>query len=141
MADEMQAPPPAPDGLGERGLRLWSDTVRDLELDPDETVLLEEACRLTDEVDVLTAALDAGGLMVKGSRGQQVANPLIRELRQHRLALARVLRQLGATNPGEDTGERSTPSQRGRKAALARWHGPRGEAAVLRPQWGRGDAS
>jgi hypothetical protein len=123
-------------------VRLWDDTVRELELDPDEAVLLEEACRLADEVDVLTAALDEGGLLVKGSRGQQVANPLIREVRAHRLALARVLRQLGATNPGEEAeGERSTPSQRGRKAAIARWHGARGEAAVLRPKWGRGDAS
>lgn len=133
MSDDEYTPPPAPDGLGERGLRLWHDTLEELELDPDELLLLEEAARLADEIDTMGAALDAGELLSKGSRGQPVANPLIREIRGHRLALSRILRQLGATRPGEESGERSTPSQRGRKAALARWHGDR--SAPARTQW------
>ncbi|MFH9369100.1 hypothetical protein ACH4K8_25865 [Streptomyces anulatus] len=125
MADDEYTPPPAPAGLGERGLRLWTDTLVELELDPDELLLLQEAARLADEIDTMGAALDAGELLSKGSRGQPVANPLIREIRGHRLALSRILRQLGATRPGEETGERSTASERGRTAAMTRWHGGR----------------
>lgn len=130
MADDENTPPPPPDGLGERGLKLWRDTVEEMELDPDELVLLEEACRLADELDEMGAALAGGKLVSKGSRGQPVANPMIREIRGHRLALARVLRQLGALRPGDEEQERLTPSQRGRKAAIARHHGPRSLAPV-----------
>lgn len=130
MADDENTPPAAPDGLGERGLKLWTDTVAELEMDPDELVLLEEACRLADELDEMGVLLANSSMLSTGSRGQQVANPLIREIRGHRLALSRVLRQLGATRQGEDEQERLTPSQRGRKAAIARHHGPRGMAPV-----------
>ncbi|MEV7983339.1 hypothetical protein [Streptomyces sp. NPDC086519] len=142
MADDENTPPPAPEGLGERGLRLWTDTLADLEMDPDELLLLEEACRLADELDEMGVLLANSAMLSKGSRGQPVANPLIREIRGHRLALSRVLRQLGATRPGEDEQERLTPSQRGRKAALARHHGARSLAPV-RPIWPpkQGDAS
>ncbi|QKZ22072.1 hypothetical protein [Streptomyces chartreusis] len=141
MAHDENTPPPAPDGLGERGLRLWTDTLADLEMDPDELLLLEEACRLADELDEMGVLLANSAMLSKGSRGQPVANPLIREIRGHRLALSRVLRQLGATRPGEEDQERLTPSQRGRKAAIARHHGARSLAPV-RPMWpNQGDAS
>ncbi|WUC42286.1 hypothetical protein OG692_10405 [Streptomyces cellulosae] len=117
---------PAPEGLLERGLRLWNDTLDGMDADPDELVLLEEACRLVDEIDQMVAALGESGPVVKGSRNQPAANPLIREIRGHRLTLTRVLRQLGAARPGdEEPGERLTPSERGRRAAVARHHGPR----------------
>lgn len=123
MNEDPQRPP---EGLLERGLRLWEDTLKDLDGDPDELVLLEEACRLVDEIDLMVAALAEGGTVVKGSRGQPSANPLIREIRGHRLALTRVLRQLGAARPAdEQSGERLTASERGRRAAVARHHGPR----------------
>lgn len=141
MSDDKNTPPTAPEGLGERGLRLWTDTLADLEMDPDELLLLEEACRLADELDEMGALLADSTMLSTGSRGQPVANPLIREIRGHRLALSRVLRQLGATRPAEDGEERLTPSQRGRKAAIARHHGDRALAPV-RPIWPRqGDAS
>ncbi|WP_216587523.1 hypothetical protein [Streptomyces brasiliscabiei] len=133
MSDDEYTPPPAPDGLAERGLKLWQELTEELEHDADELLLLAEACSLADEIDTMTAVLGAGELLSKGSRGQPVANPLIREIRGHRLALSRILRQLGATRPGEESGERSTPSERGRKAALARWHG--GRAVPDRPAW------
>lgn len=142
MADDENTPPVAPDGLGERGLKLWTDTVAELEMDPDELLLLEEACRLADELDEMGVLLANSSMLSTGSRGQQVANPLIREIRGHRLALSRVLRQLGATRPAEDEQERLTPSQRGRKAAMARHHGARSLAPV-HPMWPprEGDAS
>lgn len=49
-----------------------------------------------------------------GSTGQERADPLLAELRQQRLALARLLAQLG-------TDERETQSQRQSRIARSRW--------------------
>lgn len=114
-----------PEGLGERAEALWSGTVDGKVLEAGELVLLEEACRLVDQIDVMQAALDGQGLVVKGSRGQLVASPLIREIRANKLAVTRILRQLMAAAPVEEEGKRLTPSERGRKAAVLRHHGPR----------------
>ncbi|MFD8521016.1 hypothetical protein ACFV2D_13500 [Streptomyces capillispiralis] len=116
---------PAPDGLGERAAALWSGTVDGKVLEAGELVLLEEACRLVDQIDVMQAALEGQGLVVKGSRGQLVASPLIREIRANKLAVSRILRQLMAAAPVEEEGKRLTPSERGRKAAVLRHYGPR----------------
>ncbi|WP_030543104.1 hypothetical protein [Streptomyces albus] len=129
MENGQEAPHPAPDGLGPRALELWSGTVAENELEPGELVLLEAACRLVDHVDVMEAALAEQGPVVKGSRGQPAASPLLREIRAHRLAVTRILRQLMAAAPAEEEGERLTPSQRGRRAAVIRHHGPRAAGA------------
>lgn len=114
-----------PEGLRERAAALWSGTVDGKELEAGELVLLEEACRLVDQIDVMQAALEGQGLVVTGSRGQQVASPLIREIRANKLAVTRILRQLMAAAPVEEEGRRLTASERARKAAVLRHHGPR----------------
>jgi hypothetical protein len=43
----------APAGLGGRGRRLWRELVAQEDFDPAERVLVEEACRITDRLDVL----------------------------------------------------------------------------------------
>jgi hypothetical protein len=58
------------------------------EFRPDELVLLEDACREVDVVDKLEKDLKRTGLWVTGSMGQDVANPLIALLGQHRSTLA-----------------------------------------------------
>lgn len=114
-----------PEGLGERAAALWSGTVEGNRLMAGELVLLEEACRLVDQIDIMQAALDGQGLVVKGSRGQLVASPLIREIRANKLAVSRILRQLMAAAPAAEDDSRLTPSERGRRAAIMRHHGPR----------------
>ena len=47
----------APKGLGTRGKRLWRDIVEAHELDPQQRVLLEEACRTVDRLDMLEGKL------------------------------------------------------------------------------------
>ena len=133
MSESDQNDHPAPAGLGERALALWVGTVEGLELEPGELVLLESACRLVDQIDAMQAALKEQGPVVKGSRGQVAASPLLREIRAHDLAVTRILRTLMAAMPDEDEGKRLSPSDRGRKAALARWHGGRAYTAPAPP--------
>jgi hypothetical protein len=129
VGESAQHDHPAPEGLGERALALWSGTVKGLELEAGELVLLESACRLVDQIDAMQAALEEQGPIVKGSRGQPAASPLLREIRAHDLAVTRILRTLMAAMPEEEDGKRLTPTERGRKAALARWHGGRAHSA------------
>jgi hypothetical protein len=56
----------------------------------------------------------------KGSMGQQVINPLISELRQHRATLASLLGRLNLPDEATDSVPRSVQA---RDAAHARWRG------------------
>jgi hypothetical protein len=100
--------------------------MQDFEPSPSELELLVEACRTLDRCEALTTAVREEPLTTVGSRGQTVAHPLLAELRAERLLLARLLSQLGI--PGEKTGDDwdgLTASERARRAALHRWHGPK----------------
>lgn len=118
----------APEGLDTAGLRLWQQVAATWALRPDELRVLADACNEADLVDRLQAELVDAPLMVKGSQGQQVASPLVSELRQHRSTLAGLLKQLRL--PDEDDGALSpaTKSAAARAAARARWD-RRGPAA------------
>jgi hypothetical protein len=54
-------------------------------------VLGKQAERVLAEVHRLEAELDAGPLVVEGSKGQPMPNRLLAELRAHRWLLARLL--------------------------------------------------
>ena len=58
-------------------------------------VLAGQAERVLAEIHRLESALDAGELVVEGSKGQPMPNRLLGELRAHRWLLARLL----ADNP------------------------------------------
>lgn len=92
----MTAPntPNAPDGLLERGRRLWSDVTEAMELETHEELLLLEACRTADRLDRLDAEAANAPLTVTNARGDQVANPLLVEARQQGIVLARLLAAL-----------------------------------------------
>lgn len=109
----------APDGLGARGAGLWSEVTGSYTLRSDELVVLEDACREADLVARLEAELASAELMVVGSMGQPVVNPLVAELRQHRSTFAKLAAQLKLPDePGAAAGDRSTSA---RAAAVARW--------------------
>ena len=55
--------PRAPKGLGERGRRLWKQVQEDALLDPGQTVILEEACRLADRLDELDSIIQGKGVL------------------------------------------------------------------------------
>ena len=99
---------PAPDGLGEKGRRLWDAVSGDFELAEHELAVLEEACRVRDQVEKLREAVEKDGTMISSSQGSRL-HPAIAESRQQRLALARLLATLAV--PGLEDEE--LPNSRG----------------------------
>lgn len=49
--------PKAPEGLDARGRRLWREVHSQGPLTPDRKVLLEEACRISDRLDLLDSII------------------------------------------------------------------------------------
>lgn len=126
--------PAVPSRLGPEAKALWRDVVNEYELRPDELRVLEDACREVDLIEALRKELGVGtgSLLVKGSTGQPVASPLLREIRQHRTALARLLASLrlaadepdeGEPEDDEDDQAKADRAMSARAAAAARWVG------------------
>ena len=108
----------APEGLAEAGKKLYSDIASKWTLRPDELRVLADACSEADLVDDLATAMAGQPRLVKGSQGQMVINPLISEQRQHRMALASLLKQLRLPDEADTAEARSTQA---RAAANSRW--------------------
>jgi len=87
----------------------------------DELLLLAAAAKLVDETARLEAELNTAPTMLPGSKGQDRVNPLFAEVRAHRLALGRVLSQLGLADALDPDG--AARSTAGRRMARARWSG------------------
>jgi hypothetical protein len=86
-------------------------------------------CRTIDACEALQALIDRDGLTVAGSAGQERLHPGITELRGTRLALGRLLSQLGL--PDEDGTTMASPERlKARKAAAERWAAPRSGTRV-----------
>ena len=102
------------------GAALWADVTGSYELRADERRILEDACHERDLIARLSAELAESDLIVRGSMGQQVVNPLVSELRQHRATFASLMKQLSLPDEGEsDNG--GALSSKNRAAAQARW--------------------
>ena len=108
---------PAPEGLQDAGVAFWDEVTATYDLRPDELRVLEAACFEVDLIARLHAAAVGAELVVKGSQGQPVANPLVQELRQHRATLRSLVAQLKLPDEGS-SGSRSAQA---RDAANARW--------------------
>ena len=103
-----------------RGQAFHNRVVAAFTLSEPESELLAEVRDVLDEIAGLKAAVDADGLTVKGASGQVRVHPAVAQLSQHRLALGRLLAQLGL--PDEDGSALPSPiSARARSAAKARW--------------------
>lgn len=85
---------PKPTGLGTEASRMWEWALTTYELRPDECRLLKDLCHEIMVVNRLEKALEGAPEMVKGSQGQEVSNPLFAEVRQHRLAIGQLVKQL-----------------------------------------------
>ena len=113
--------PQPPDGLSETAVRQWWAVVEAFEVEAHEEALLREACRTLSTCDELAAVLDAEGLVTEGSKGQRVAHPALVELRQQRLALARLYASLRLPESDEDgRPSRATRSGRPQRRGAAR---------------------
>lgn len=113
--------PVPPAGLGASGRSLWRSVVAEYVLRPDELTVLGAACRTVDELELLRVALATGPVMVAGSKGQPVPNPLLSEIRSHRALLGSLLKQIGISEAVEDDGAARSRSANAVKAARARW--------------------
>lgn len=115
-------PPRAPKGLGAAGRKLWRDLTADIAFEPHELRLLADACKVADLIAKLDQAAEDSPLVVKGSTGQPVINPVIAEARVQRGLLAKLLKDLRipATEEAEQEAAQSR-SEKARKAAKARW--------------------
>lgn len=100
-----------PKGLGEAGRELWRSVLADVaegwRLDARDLALLEAACRAADRVQVLEDAVDADGLMVSGSTGQEVLHPAVSEARMQRQLMTALLAKVELAPPQQRTGHLS----------------------------------
>ena len=108
-----------------RGQAFKAASMVGFELTGSELELLDEIAGLLDEINELSASVSRDGLTVTGSTGQVRVHPALGELRQHRLALGRLLAQLGLPDEEGDTVP-TFISSRARAAAQKRWAGNRG---------------
>lgn len=93
----------APPGLGKRGRRLWAAATKEWQLNPAHLVLLEEACRISDRLDVLDAVIrgsssrsgddedapaDITGLLAESRQQATALRGLVAEIRQGQKGVA-----------------------------------------------------
>ena len=119
-----------PARLNARGKAFWDHVTAVYELSEVESQLLVETCRTIDVVESLErSARDAD------SRSETLQ--VLRELRQQRLALGRLLGQLAL--PDEHGESMPTAAQRqASTAAMSRWHTHSGRPGHLREVDGGG---
>ncbi len=111
-----------PRGLGPAGRDLWRRVLSSFDLDDHEVPGLLLAARQLDDVARLEQLLEADGLVVIGSAGQPRLSAVVTELRQARIAAARLVDALALPVDGESGS--STPAvKRARRAAESRWAG------------------
>lgn len=103
------------------GEQLRRSILETYELDLRELRILDLACAQADDVARLEAAVAADGVMVAGAAGQRRLNAAVTELRNARLALARLLGEL-ALPADEDAPAETAAQRRARKAAMTRWN-------------------
>lgn len=107
----------SPTRLGAKAKRFWTDITGTYELRADELRVLEDSCREIDLIERMETEQRDLPLVAKGSMGQDVAAPLVQELRQHRATLARLLLQLKLPDEDGDAAR----SHAGRELAMTRW--------------------
>jgi hypothetical protein len=88
-----------------------SDLPPHVELDPREEALLRAAAAQADDIAALEADIAARGCVLEGG----AVNPAVREVRQARLALARLLSGIDLPEAANVT------TLRAERAARARW--------------------
>ncbi len=109
--ENAENPPRPPTGTGAAGRRLWVSVVSDYEMDEHELAVLTEATRTVDLLDELQRAVDADGVLVSSPQGERT-HPGVVELRQQRIALARLLAALRLPQGAEGDQQQGARPQR-----------------------------
>ncbi len=112
--------PAPPAGLAARGKSLWRATQSDYELDPLESELLTELCRVVDRCDVLERELKGlKSLATLGSTGQWRCHPLMGALEGQQKLADRLCSSLGISMPTSSGAGKRRGHQS--KAIATRW--------------------
>jgi hypothetical protein len=115
---DMTRPRP-PQSLDEAGRALWRSIADAYELAPHELELLRQACRVTDHLARIDAALMDSDVVVEGYSGQSRSHPLLQASADQRRVLDALFRSMALPMPDEETGRRRSPAAVA--AAQARW--------------------
>lgn len=84
-----------PAGLGERGRRMWRESLAIWSLTPAHLVLLEEACRIADRLEMLNTIILRGSVGVNTDAAQFAdISGLLAESRQQSAALKALLAEI-----------------------------------------------
>lgn len=84
-----------PAGLGERGRRMWRESLAIWSLTPAHLVLLEEACRIADRLELLDSILRASSVDVNADSAQFAdISGLLAESRSQSAALKALLAEI-----------------------------------------------
>ena len=116
--DDRRIPSP-PKGTGRAGRKLWNAVVKDqdLDLDTHEELLLIQAVRCADRLDLMAEELSTAPLTVRNSRGDMVAHPLLVESRQQSRLLSSLLASLRLPSGLQEDGTLERPQRRGASRA------------------------
>ncbi len=121
------APPKPPEGMGARGKQLWRGIVEAFVFRGDELATLESACYAAQRVVEIREELSKMDILVRGSMGQLVTNPLLIEVRAHENHVATLLAKLKLKDA--DAGSSAAETNGHRSAAQARWATPHGHTS------------
>lgn len=119
---QLKPPPNPPDDMGPRAKTLWRDVVAEFELRPDELEVLASACYAAQRASEIRKELAGMDILLPGSMGQLVANPLLSEVRNHESHVAAMLGKLKLKET--ESGVASTRSAGARAAAQKKWAVP-----------------
>lgn len=104
---------PAPaKGLKASGRRLWTSALEDYDFEVHEELLLLQACRCVDRLDLLATEAENNPVTVVNVKGDQVPHPALTESRQQSIVLSRLLASLRMPS-GEEGGQLIRPQRRG----------------------------
>ncbi|MFF0597908.1 hypothetical protein [Streptomyces antibioticus] len=100
-----------PPGLGDRGRRMWEESLAIWSLTPAHLVLLEEACRIADRLDLLDSMLRVQSGEVKPDVAQFADfSGLLAETRQQSSALKLLLTEIRQGQVGVGPAKDEEPS-------------------------------
>jgi hypothetical protein len=117
-----------PETTESAGCALKRDILGRYDLNPGEVLLLDRAAAIADALERIDRAVAEVPLITKGSTGQRVAEPLLREQREHAARLASLLESIALPGPNENVGRTST-SLSAQRAAHVRWARQKGTGA------------
>lgn len=110
------------------GSRMKREILALYELSPVELLLLDRAVAIADTLARIDREVAGASLITAGSTGQRVAEPLLREQREHAARLTSIIEALRL--PGRDETEgRSATVLAAQRAAQARWARQKGMGA------------